>query len=754
MKHRPVKTIWVVLICVGVLGYLLVLGQVNIRQFERKLTLSSQKTLLQLAQAKQRHCSDLFELLSRQLCHIAGQLSSPWRISGQLDGTPAAVVSFWGPTILAFDQVDEQGEIIHRYRDDETAGFSSYAGLLEKFRKGSPALDEAFMTIDVSLEPACISMLYPLSEGTTFRGALVLRIPVAELLKRLNDDAWMSGTSICLVDSEGEILAFRQEGAVLPLRMNGQEVSIRSMLEDVKSQREGFGVFTGVSPEQLSRREFLAGYWPLNRLDTAWSIMAIQDDSAVKTAVAEHSHDIQLGMVSLFLAVFLIWLLYYSNERRRILYEQHTAMDKAIKEMHYLSVQGRQMQQQLEQQVALYRGILNAVPMGLYWKDRDGRLVGYNTEYAAIAGLDSLSEGLCLPEPEISAFRQEGLPLDNEVMDKDVELFFLPQTHVQQGVVRSFLVSKAAVKDEKGRVCGLLGSLLNQDLLRTAQGLSLCSSPVEPCVAPAVREASMPNSAANQETTNPIQGQDNPSKDDRQGNQSARILVVDDVEENRMLLDVILCKLGYTPIQCGGGQAAVSMCRQEKFDLILMDIQMPDMNGLDATRQIRAESLNTATPIMAMTASDLKEDEQAAFSCGCDDYLTKPIHRKLLEQKIWRNLARMRQICQAEQGHEIISFLEGDPDYHKTIETFVDNLPGRIEQMRKALDAHNLKDLAFKAHALKGLGGFAGFAVYTEKAAEIENAIRNQHVDKIQQQIDQMIQMCQRTVIKSDKEAK
>ena len=196
------------------------------------------------------------------------------------------------------------------------------------------------------------------------------------------------------------------------------------------------------------------------------------------------------------------------------------------------------------------------------------------------------------------------------------------------------------------------------------------------------------------------------------------------------------------------------MCRQEKFDLILMDIQMPDMNGLDATRQIRAESLNTATPIMAMTASDLKEDEQAAFSCGCDDYLTKPIHRKLLEQKIWRNLARMRQICQAEQGHEIISFLEGDPDYHKTIETFVDNLPGRIEQMRKALDAHNLKDLAFKAHALKGLGGFAGFAVYTEKAAEIENAIRNQHVDKIQQQIDQMIQMCQRTVIKSDKEAK
>ena len=245
----------------------------------------------------------------------------------------------------------------------------------------------------------------------------------------------------------------------------------------------------------------------------------------------------------------------------------------------------------------------------------------------------------------------------------------------------------------------------------------------------------------------------NEAAESQQSCPAARILIVDDIPENRMLLEVILSKLGYTPIQCSGGREAVAMCRQETYDLILMDIQMSKMDGLEAARQIRDDSLNAAVPIIAMTASDRKDDEMTAFDCGCDDYMTKPINRRLLEQKIWRNLARMRQIRQAELGQEITSFLEGDPDYHKTIETFVGNLPGRIEEIRRALETDNLGELAFKIHALKGLGGFAGFAVYTEKAARIEESLRHHDVDKIQQQIDEMIQLCMRTTVKSDKGA-
>jgi CheY-like chemotaxis protein len=231
---------------------------------------------------------------------------------------------------------------------------------------------------------------------------------------------------------------------------------------------------------------------------------------------------------------------------------------------------------------------------------------------------------------------------------------------------------------------------------------------------------------------------------------TARILVVDDVEENRALLEVILCKLGYAPVQCSGGKQAVLLCRQEKYDIILMDIQMPEVDGFEAVKQIRADSLNAASPIIAMTASNQKDDELAALDCGCDDYLIKPINRKLLEQKIWRNLAKMRQIYEAEQGREITSFLEGDPDYHKTIETFVGNLPSRIDDIRQAFEKHDFKDLAFKVHALKGLGGFAGFAIYTDKAAKIEESLREKDVDKIQFQIDEMVQLCMRTKINSD----
>jgi CheY-like chemotaxis protein len=289
-------------------------------------------------------------------------------------------------------------------------------------------------------------------------------------------------------------------------------------------------------------------------------------------------------------------------------------------------------------------------------------------------------------------------------------------------------------------VCGLLGGLLKQDLLKAAQDRSFGSSPINHTDADIVKDR------------DPGQRQE-PSElaEHQQAGQAARILVVDDIPENRMLLEVILSKLGYAPIQCSGGLIAVELCRQEKFDLILMDIQMPDMNGLEAAKQIRTDSLNAAIPIIAMTASDRKDDEMTALGSGCDDYMTKPINRKLLEQKIWRNLAKMRQIREAELGHEIVSFLDGDPDYHKTIETFVGNLPSRIEEMRRALEAHNLKELAFKVHALKGLGGFAGFSVYTEKAARIEDSLRHQDVDKIQQQIDEMIQMCVRTTIKSNK---
>lgn len=228
------------------------------------------------------------------------------------------------------------------------------------------------------------------------------------------------------------------------------------------------------------------------------------------------------------------------------------------------------------------------------------------------------------------------------------------------------------------------------------------------------------------------------------------ILVVDDIEENRILLDMLLKKEGCRITGCSGGKEAVKLCRKKRFDLILMDIQMPDMDGFEALRRIRLNELNFSTPVIAMTASEKREDEIVAIECGFDDYLSKPVNQKIVRQKTWRALQKVKQANDAVAGRDIVSFLDGDPDYGKAIETFVQNLPGRLDEMKEALASRDFRSLAFKVHALKGVGGFAGFSVYTEKAKEMEEAIRQQQMDDIARQLDELMDMCLRTRLRSD----
>jgi CheY-like chemotaxis protein/transcriptional regulator with PAS, ATPase and Fis domain len=225
----------------------------------------------------------------------------------------------------------------------------------------------------------------------------------------------------------------------------------------------------------------------------------------------------------------------------------------------------------------------------------------------------------------------------------------------------------------------------------------------------------------------------------------ANILLVDDVEENRMLIEIMLQKTNYNFSKCCNGQEAVELAGKEKFDLILMDIRMPVMDGLEATKQIRSEGMNRTTIIVAMTASTVKGDELMCLEAGCDDFLSKPIEKNILLRKIGRFVQQSKQINAAIQGEQITSFLSDNPDYQKMIEMFVNNLPKRVEEMQEALNDSNLQDLAFKVHALKGLGGFAGFPIYTEKAKILEQMICDNQIDKIQEQLDEMVKLCRKT---------
>ncbi len=120
-----------------------------------------------------------------------------------------------------------------------------------------------------------------------------------------------------------------------------------------------------------------------------------------------------------------------------------------------------------------------------------------------------------------------------------------------------------------------------------------------------------------------------------------RILLVDDSAANRKLTLAILEREGHTAVLAVNGRRAVELCTSEIFDLVLMDVQMPEMDGLEATAAIRAAERGTGrrVPIVAMTAHALHGDRDACLSAGMDDYVAKPIRRKDLVRALARAAA-------------------------------------------------------------------------------------------------------------------
>lgn len=110
-----------------------------------------------------------------------------------------------------------------------------------------------------------------------------------------------------------------------------------------------------------------------------------------------------------------------------------------------------------------------------------------------------------------------------------------------------------------------------------------------------------------------------------------RILVVEDQEDNRQIMNDLLTDAGYQVIEAKDGHAGVSAAEAERPDLILMDIQLPGLDGYAATRRIKANAELAAIPVIAVTSYALSGDDQKAIEAGCDAYFAKPVSpRELL----------------------------------------------------------------------------------------------------------------------------
>jgi two-component system cell cycle response regulator DivK len=103
-----------------------------------------------------------------------------------------------------------------------------------------------------------------------------------------------------------------------------------------------------------------------------------------------------------------------------------------------------------------------------------------------------------------------------------------------------------------------------------------------------------------------------------------RILVVEDQEDLRVVLRTLLTGSGYAMLEAVDGETGVARAKSDRPDLILMDIQMPVLDGYEATRRIKADPDLAATPVIAASSFAMKGDEEKARAAGCDHYVTKP----------------------------------------------------------------------------------------------------------------------------------
>ena len=121
-----------------------------------------------------------------------------------------------------------------------------------------------------------------------------------------------------------------------------------------------------------------------------------------------------------------------------------------------------------------------------------------------------------------------------------------------------------------------------------------------------------------------------------------KILYIEDNDDNVYMLKNRLTRAGFTVIVATDGTQGVAMTASEQPDIVLMDLTLPDMDGWEATRRIKAEAATRHIPVVALTANAMEGDREKALAAGCDDFDTKPVELERLLGKIETLLSRPR----------------------------------------------------------------------------------------------------------------
>jgi PAS domain S-box-containing protein len=242
-----------------------------------------------------------------------------------------------------------------------------------------------------------------------------------------------------------------------------------------------------------------------------------------------------------------------------------------------------------------------------------------------------------------------------------------------------------------------------------------------------------------------------PVPDGKRARSALRILLAEDNAMNQKVALRLLERLGYRADVATNGLEAIEALERQPYDVVLMDVQMPELDGLDATRRIGERwPAETRPHIIAMTANALPEDREACFAAGMNDYVAKPIRAEELAAA----LKRARPLGNGDVGPtavDVVSLddgalknlrdLGGDDFLGEVIDAFLADAPELMATLRRSLDEQSAEELRRAAHTLKSNGATLGAEQFAErcraleqhaKAGELEGA--SQVVDRIEQE--------------------
>lgn len=361
----------------------------------------------------------------------------------------------------------------------------------------------------------------------------------------------------------------------------------------------------------------------------------------------------------------------------------------------------------------------------------------WDTEYVAVTNAEEAQEA-------IQTADTAGLPFDAALIDI-----------VMPGMDGIALAEWISAQDQSGhiRLIGLTSFNWHQDtkIATTAGFRKFATKPIRrPDLAKIIADTLV--------DTDPLEN-DNPGPGDASGHAPAangymaKVLLAEDNAVNQEIAQEYLTRLGCSVVVVDNGRKAVDRFTDETFDIVLMDVQMPEMDGIEATRQIRAIEAETnarRTPIVAATAHAFQEDRDQCIDAGMDDFLSKPYTGKDIEPVLHRWIGALhRTEPETSAPHpqaidnesrdtlddETIAQLRSldssgeDRILRKVAAIFIETTPPQLEQLQKHMAERDFAGITLIAHSLKtGAANVAALAL-SERFRALETAARNEESD-------------------------